>query len=159
MENLWAPWRIKYIESVDNSQGCIFCDKWEENKDKENLILKRGKVVYVIMNLFPYNNGHLMIVPKRHTSQIGDLSDDEKLEMFKLMEMSLSTLQEALNPQGFNMGMNIGRVAGAGIEEHVHLHIVPRWKGDTNFMPIIGDTKVISEGLEETYRRLTEKFK
>ncbi len=159
MENLWAPWRIKYIESVDDSQGCIFCDKWEENKDKENLILKRGKVVYVIMNLFPYNNGHLMIVPKRHTSHIGDLSDDEKLEMFKLMEMSLSTLQEALNPQGFNLGMNIGRVAGAGIEEHVHLHIVPRWKGDTNFMPIIGDTKVISEGLEETYRRLREKFK
>jgi len=139
---------------MEKPKGCIFCEKTREKRDEENLILYRGKNAFIIMNAFPYNNGHLMVAPYRHVPTLENLENDELLEVFKLVNLSLRILREAMNPDGFNIGVNIGRVAGAGIEEHVHVHIVPRWNGDTNFMPVIANTKVISEGLSETYRNL-----
>jgi len=139
---------------MEKPKGCIFCEKTREKRDEENLILYRGKDAFIIMNAFPYNNGHLMVAPYRHVPTLENLKNDELLEVFKLVNFSLRILREAMNPDGFNIGVNIGRVAGAGIEEHVHVHIVPRWNGDTNFMPVIANTKVISEGLSETYRNL-----
>jgi len=154
MENLWAPWRMRYIESVEDEKGCIFCDKPEEENDRENLILFRSDFSFIIMNKFPYNNGHLLIVPYRHEADFMNLSDDELKDINRLIKKSYSALGEALRPHGINIGVNLGRVAGAGIENHIHYHIVPRWDGDTNFMPVIGQTKVISQGLEETYDKL-----
>lgn len=154
MENLWAPWRMRYIESVEEEKGCIFCDKPKEDKDRENLILFRSDFSFIIMNKFPYNNGHLLIVPYRHEADFINLSDDELTDINRLIKMSYAALGEALRPHGINIGVNLGRVAGAGIENHIHYHIVPRWDGDTNFMPVIGQTKVISQGLEETYEKL-----
>jgi len=153
MERLWAPWRIKYIK-MEKPKGCIFCEKVKEERDEENLILYRGENAFIIMNAFPYNNGHLMVAPYRHVPTLENLDDDELLEVFKLVNFSLKILRKVMKPDGFNIGVNIGRVAGAGIEEHVHVHVVPRWNGDTNFMPVIADTKVISEGLNETYKNL-----
>ena len=154
MENLWAPWRMRYIESVEDEEGCIFCDKPKEENDRENLILFRSDFSFIIMNKFPYNNGHLLIVPYRHEADFMNLSDDELTDINRLIKKSHAALGEALRPHGINIGLNLGRVAGAGIENHIHYHIVPRWDGDTNFMPVIGQTKVISQGLEETYEKL-----
>jgi len=158
MKQLWAPWRIKYILEADKADGCIFCDKPKEDKDQENLILYRGRKCFVMMNKFPYNNGHLMIAPYRHTADLAGLSPEEREELMALAGMSVEVLERTLSAQGFNIGMNLGRVAGAGIDQHLHLHVVPRWSGDTNFMPILGDVKVISEALEETYRKLRSGF-
>jgi len=158
MKQLWAPWRIKYILEADKADGCIFCDKPKEDKDQENLILYRGRKCFVMMNKFPYNNGHLMIAPYRHTADLAGLSPEEREELMALAGMSVEILERTLSAQGFNIGMNLGRVAGAGIDQHLHLHVVPRWSGDTNFMPILGDVKVISEALEETYRKLRSGF-
>ncbi len=155
MRQLWAPWRIKYI-LMEKPKGCIFCLKPKEERDEENLILYRGRTCFVMLNMFPYNNGHLMIAPYRHVPSIEQLTDEELLELGILAKAMLKLLRKVMNPDGFNIGFNIGRVAGAGIEDHVHMHIVPRWNGDTNFMPIICDTKVIPEGLFDTYRRLKE---
>lgn len=157
MRQLWAPWRIKYI-LADKADGCIFCDKPKEDKDEENLILHRGRKCFVMMNKFPYNNGHLMVAPYRHTADLAGLSPEEREEIMALAGISVEVLEKVLSAQGFNIGMNLGRVAGAGIDQHLHLHIVPRWSGDTNFMPILGDVKVISEALEETYRKLKSGF-
>ena len=152
---LWAPWRIEYIENChQNTGGCIFCEKPAENNDKENLILHRASDTFIIMNRYPYNNGHLMIVPFRHTFELKSLSENERMEMFQLLELSQRVLTDVMKPQGFNIGMNLGQIAGAGIADHLHFHIVPRWGGDTNFMPVIGNTKVISEALEETWKKL-----
>ncbi len=153
MENLWAPWRIEYILSK-KTPGCIFCDKPRENKDQENLILYRGKHHFIIMNAFPYNNGHMMIVPYRHTSTLADWSSEEQKEFMELADLAVNLLKIAMKPDGFNLGINMGQVAGAGIADHIHLHIVPRWNGDTNFMPVLSDTRVISEHLEVTYEKL-----
>lgn len=158
MKQLWAPWRIKYILEADKADGCIFCDKPKEDKDEKNLILYRGRKCFVMMNKFPYNNGHLMIAPYRHTADLAGLSPEEREELMALAGMSVEVLERTLSAQGFNIGMNLGRVAGAGIDQHLHLHVVPRWSGDTNFMPILGDVKVISEALEETYRKLRSGF-
>ena len=155
---LWAPWRIEYIQNPDKTPGCIFCDKPKESDDKVNLIVYRGKLTFVMMNRYPYNNGHLMVIPFRHTSELASLSSDEKLELFDLLVLSKEALKEVMHPHGFNIGMNLERVAGAGITEHLHFHIVPRWDGDTNFMPVVGHTKVISEGLEETWEKLNQTF-
>ena len=154
MENLWAPWRMRYIEKAEIEEGCIFCDKPEAKNDRDNLLLYRGKLSFIIMNKYPYNNGHLMIVPYRHLSELNDLSEDENTEINTLIKMSYNALKKTLRPQGFNIGANLGRIAGAGIEEHIHYHIVPRWSGDTNFMPVIGQTTVISQAMEETYNKL-----
>ncbi|WP_457750507.1 HIT family protein [Thermococcus sp.] len=153
MRVLWAPWRIEYIRSPKHD-GCIFCDFPKENRDEERLILYRGEYSFVIMNNYPYNPGHVMIAPYRHVGRWEDLTDEELLEIMKLSQMMIKVLKKVMSPQGFNMGVNLGRVAGAGIDDHVHLHIVPRWNGDTNFMPVIADTKVIPESLEEAYKEL-----
>lgn len=158
MEFLWAPWRMQYILAVDKQQGCIFCIKPQEADDKRNLILYRGKSSFIMMNRYPYNNAHLMISPYKHISDLEQLSDKENLELMRLIRKSITILKEKLSPHGFNIGMNLGRVAGAGVENHLHFHIVPRWEGDTNFMPVIGHTKVMSEGLEETWEKLRRTF-
>ncbi len=153
MKTLWAPWRIEYIRSPKHD-GCIFCDFPKEDRDRERLILYRGEHSFIIMNNYPYNPGHVMIAPYRHVGKWEDLTDDELLEIMELSQLMIKALKKAMNPHGFNMGVNLGRVAGAGIDDHVHLHIVPRWNGDTNFMPVIADTKVIPESLEEAYDEL-----
>lgn len=154
---LWAPWRMQYILGEEEEE-CIFCTKPEQNDDKSNLILYRGSHNFVIMNKYPYNNGHLMVVPYRHIGEFEELDDSESLEIMKIIAKSMSVLKDAIRPQGFNIGMNLGRIAGAGIDDHLHFHIVPRWAADTNFMPVVGHTKVVSEGLWETWERLKAGF-
>jgi ATP adenylyltransferase len=158
MERLWAPWRMIYIKKIEEEEGCIFCEKPKSNRDEENLILFRGERTFVLMNLYPYNSGHLMVAPYKHTGNLGDLSEVEGSELFRLIRLSIEVLKKVLKPDGFNVGLNLGRISGAGYEDHLHFHIVPRWNGDTNFMPIIADTKVIPEALEETYRALKPVF-
>lgn len=154
MEHLWAPWRMQYI--LSEKEGCIFCDKPMENKDKENYILYRAKTCFIIMNIFPYNNGHLMVAPYKHLPNLDGLEQDELTELMLITRKSIQILQKALNPHGFNVGMNIGKVAGAGVEEHLHIHIVPRWAQDTNFMPILAETIVLPEHLDTTYQQLRQ---
>jgi ATP adenylyltransferase len=160
-DRLWAPWRYKYLKGNDKeaSEGCIFCTKPNANRDKENLIIFQGNRGFVMMNKYPYTNGHLLIAPYRHLNDLGKCSQDEKLEMFQLIDRSVSALRASMNPDAFNIGMNLGRTAGAGIEDHIHFHVVPRWNGDTNFMPVIGETRVISMSLEEGWEVLTKHFK
>ncbi len=153
MEQLWAPWRIQYVTRPKETV-CILCQKSKENKDETNFILHRSQNNFIILNAFPYNPGHLMIAPYRHIANLQDLSDAEITDHFNLVKKSLALLKEILNPDGFNIGLNIGKVAGAGIEEHLHTHIVPRWQGDVNFMPVLSNTRVISEGLAATYKKL-----
>lgn len=157
-EKLWAPWRMKYIEGIDveDDGGCIFCEKPKENDDKKNFIIYRGKKCFIILNIFPYNNGHLLVVPYEHTSDMKDLDSETMLELMKTTSIVIEAIKKTMRPDGFNIGMNLGRTAGAGIKEHLHMHIVPRWNGDTNFMPVIGGTKVISESLEDTYEKLSK---
>ncbi|MBD3418726.1 MAG: HIT domain-containing protein [Chitinivibrionales bacterium] len=152
MKNLWAPWRVKYIQSITHPDDeCVFCKAPQRDKDKEMLILYRGRRNFIIMNKFPYNNGHMMVVPYVHMSSLDEQSDEGMLEMWQLARDCKKALSRTLHCDGANLGMNLGRVAGAGIDQHIHLHIVPRWNGDTNFMPVIHDTKVISQGMDETY--------
>jgi ATP adenylyltransferase len=155
MERLWAPWRMEYIDSAREGEGsCIFCELPAEGDDEKNYILTRGEKAFVILNKFPYNSGHLMIAPFRHVGEVEQLEDEEALDLDHLLQKSLKALKEAMSPDGFNIGMNLGRVAGAGVPDHVHWHVVPRWSGDTNFMPVVGETKVLPELLHESYRRL-----
>ncbi len=160
METLWAPWRMEYILSAkeENQQGCLFCNLYSQDNDKKNLILYRGKLVFVIMNRFPYNNGHLMVVPYKHTGNLQEIEPEENQELMETVQLSCRALDAAMQPQGYNIGINLGKVGGAGVADHLHIHIVPRWNGDTNFMPVIGNTKVISEALDRTYQKLLEHF-
>jgi ATP adenylyltransferase len=153
MERLWSPWRMEYIMS-EKGEECIFCEKIADNDDEANFILDRGETCYVMLNLYPYNNGHLMVSPYRHVPGPEQLGEEELTEMMLLVNRSLSTLRRAMHPDGFNIGINVGKAAGAGIEQHVHIHIVPRWNADTNFMPVFSQTRVIPELLDETYRKL-----
>jgi len=155
MNYLWAPWRIQYI-LLEKPQGCILCAKPEERRDEENLILFRGERNFVILNAYPYNPGHLMVAPYRHVGSPEELTPEELNEHFLIVVRMVSLVKSSLKPQGFNIGINLGKVAGAGIEDHIHTHIVPRWDGDTNFMPVLGDTKVVPQALRDTYRRLKE---
>ncbi|MFC1993316.1 HIT domain-containing protein [Chloroflexota bacterium] len=157
MERIWAPWRIEYIE-MEKPEGCILCNKPAEDKDDLNYILYRGNKNFIIMNSYPYNPGHLMIAPYRHTGNLDELTDEELLEHFQTVSRGIKVLRQAFNPGGFNIGMNMGKVAGAGIEGHVHTHIVPRWQGDTNFMPVLSDVRVLPQALAETYEKLKGKF-
>jgi ATP adenylyltransferase len=141
----------------DKEKGCIFCEKIKKKKDQENLILYQTRYAFVMMNKFPYNNGHVMVVPKRHCHDLDELNDRELRELFHLLKASTQILKSSLHPHGFNIGINIGRAGGAG-EEHIHFHIVPRWIGDTNFMPILGETKIIPEYLEHTYQKLRSAY-
>ena len=156
LKKLWAPWRMQYINGIDDHKknGCIFCDKPRENMDDKNYIIYYGKTCFVILNIYPYNNGHLMIVPYKHTSKMEELDSETRLELMDTVTITMEAVKRVMRPDGFNLGMNIGRTAGAGIDEHLHIHLVPRWNGDTNFMPVIGCTKVICESLEDTYEKL-----
>jgi len=157
MEKLWAPWRMEYILQ-EKPSGCIFCDKPKQDRDRESLILHRGAGCFVIMNFYPYNNGHLMIVPYRHIADLAALTAAEQSEMMTLLGRCTTILTQQMRPHGFNIGMNLGRTAGAGIDDHLHFHIVPRWNGDTNFMPVTGHTKVLSQGLQESWDSLKPWF-
>ncbi len=159
---MWAPWRKSYLRpSSSKRTGCLFCSLLRDKRDKRNLVLFRTAHHAVILNRYPYNNGHLMIVPKRHIAGLSQLNAREKMEFFEVLEKVMNALAKAMKPHGFNLGMNIADVAGAGIPDHMHWHIVPRWKGDVNFMPVVAGTKVISESLESAYevlrRALTTK--
>ncbi len=155
-EQLWAPWRLQYIEKSDKYPGCIFCDFPKEDSDAERYIVLRGESAYIILNAFPYSNGHLMVVPYTHTATLDTLTDGEMLEVMRLTRIGIRLLNAVYKPHGFNLGVNMGTVAGAGIADHIHWHIVPRWNGDTNFMPVLADVRVIPESLEVCYRRLRE---
>ncbi len=157
MKVLWAPWRIKYITG-DKEEGCIFCKKPKEGNDKDNLILYTGETSFIIMNRYPYSNGHLMTVPYKHTNNFSDLTQEERLELMNLTAKCIDILK-VIEPEGFNIGMNLGKTGGAGIDDHLHFHIVPRWSGDNNFMPVIGDLRVMPEYLEDTYETLKEHLK
>lgn len=159
MDKLWAPWRIRYITKNDKKEkGCLFCNIIKEKKDKQNLIFIRTKESFAVLNLYPYNNGHCMIVPNKHVSDLKKLSRDQKLDLYDLLEDVKELLEKKLKPEGFNIGLNIGRVAGAGIPGHIHIHIVPRWNGDNNFMPTVAGTKVISQSLEQLYEILNNAY-
>jgi ATP adenylyltransferase len=145
---LWAPWRLEYIERADESPGCIFC------QPEEDLLVHRGEKAVALLNRFPYTSGHVLIAPLRHVGVFGELSDEEALEIHRIAAQSIAALTEAYAPQGHNLGWNLGRAAGAGIVDHVHLHVVPRWVGDTNFMPVIADVRVVPEALVATALRL-----
>jgi ATP adenylyltransferase len=150
---------MAYIAKIDKTEaGCVFCGKVSEADDRKNLVLHRGKSCFVLMNLFPYNNGHLMVIPYAHVSEIRDIGRETSLELWELLCRSQEVLKRVMHPDGFNIGLNVGRVAGAGIDIHLHAHIVPRWNGDTNFMPVIGETKVISQALGATYDALLPLF-
>ncbi|RKY37718.1 MAG: HIT family hydrolase [Candidatus Omnitrophota bacterium] len=153
MDKLWAPWRAEYI-GKEKPDGCIFCQKPVQNNDCVNYILLRKKYVYAILNIYPYNNGHIMAVPYQHIAELGKLDKDVLHELMDLVIECQQILQEKLQPHGFNIGINSGSVAGAGFAQHLHIHIVPRWNGDTNFMPVLGSTKVISQSLEQLYSLL-----
>ncbi len=153
MRQLWAPWRLEYITGADEQDACVFCRATEDD-DEAALVVRRGEHAFVLLNRYPYGSGHLMVAPYRHEREFGELSSEEALELHRLAATAIGALADALRPQGFNLGWNLGRIAGAGVVDHVHLHVVPRWAGDTNFMPVLADVKVIPEALEETRRRL-----
>jgi len=155
---LWAPWRIRYIEAP-KPRGCFICSAAKSDNDRENYVIYRGKYAFILMNLYPYNPGHLMVATYRHIGALEELTKDELYDLMELTVFSIKLLRKALSPHGFNIGINLGSVAGAGIEDHVHIHIVPRWLGDINFMPVLADVKVIPQALEETYDKLVEAIK
>jgi len=160
MNHLWAPWRMEFIEELRNrTSGCVFCELAEPGDDRTRLILHRGKFSYALMNKYPYNNGHLLIIPYKHTGLLTGLDSDEHAEMMSMAAHSMEIMKETMEAEGFNCGFNFGKVAGAGITDHIHFHVVPRWNGDCNFLPIIGDTRSMPEYLETTYDRLIGGFK
>jgi len=155
VDKLWAPWRSKYLYNR-KSKKCIFCNLPTKNKDKSHYIVARRKKCFAILNLYPYNNGHVMVAPYKHKNALSKLTKDEMLEIFELIIEMKKRLKKKLKPDGFNVGFNIGRTAGAGFPGHIHFHIVPRWNGDINFMPVISGTKIISESLESVYKVLKD---
>jgi len=159
MDRLWSPWRYHYVSTVSPGDECIFCAKAREDRDEENLILMRGRLNYALLNLFPYTTGHLMITPYRHVAQLEDLTDEESFELFEMTRQAVRCLRSVYRPQGFNLGMNLGECAGAGIAGHLHMHVLPRWTGDANFMTTIAETRVMPEDLRETWRKLSAAFR
>ena len=161
MDRMWAPWRKKYLlRAAREEEGCIFCNRLscETSMDPENYIIHRGEFCFIILNKFPYNNCHLMIVPNRHLDRFEALTTEELAEMMHVLQLTIKALNNLVNPEGYNAGFNLGKVAGAGIHEHIHLHLVPRWNGDTNFMPVLGGSKIISESLEDSHRLIRQAF-
>ena len=158
MEYLWSPWRYKYIASADEDPGCVFCRVQQQGSDHENLVIHRGSLNFVILNRFPYTSGHLMIVPYEHTASLASVGEPVTTEMMALTKKTQLALQAEYRPDGFNIGMNLGRSAGAGVADHIHLHVVPRWAGDANFVSIIGETRVLPEDLAASYDRLRKYF-
>lgn len=157
MKSIWAPWRSEYIGS-EKPESCLFCDVSGTEQKEGCYVLFSGSVSIVMLNKYPYTGGHLMIAPKRHIAGLDALSPEESIDIFRLMRVSTVALTSEISPDGFNVGMNLGKTAGAGIEDHLHMHVVPRWEGDTNFMPVLSGTKVLSVHLEETYDRLKPLF-
>jgi len=153
MERLWAPWRLQYVQvsSEDKTDKCLFCSKFSETDDAKNYVIHRREHCFCLLNIYPYNNGHCMIAPVKHVADISDLLPHERAEMMELLVETQELLKQRLDPHGFNIGINAGTVAGAGIADHVHMHIVPRWNGDTNFMPVLSDTRVIPQSLDALY--------
>jgi ATP adenylyltransferase len=157
---IWAPWRLAYVKdaSKDIEEQCIFCAKPAQDDDEANLIVHRGERSFVILNLFPYTNGHLMVAPYAHLGRLQELGTETLAEMMALAQRSMDRLEQVYDPHGYNVGLNQGRVAGAGVEHHIHMHVVPRWGGDTNFMPVIADTKVMPQSIEQSYEALKGAF-
>jgi ATP adenylyltransferase len=158
VEIIWTPWRYEYVNSVDDREGCIFCDKSKAENDRENLVVFRGERCFAILNLFPYTTGHIMIAPYEHTDTIEELDPEALTEMMVVAQRSMSAIRDAFGPEGFNLGINISRVAGAGIKDHVHLHLVPRWAGDNNFMAVIAETRVLPRTLDDVWLALKDKI-
>jgi ATP adenylyltransferase len=154
VERLWRPWRSEYVSTAGEGDDCFFCTHLSEDDDVKNGVLSRAENSFILLNAYPYNSGHLMIAPNRHVAELEELEDAEMMELFAETRRAVTALKEAYKPHGFNIGMNLGRVAGAGIPGHLHVHVVPRWGGDTNFMPVIAGTKVLPEMLEETAEKL-----
>jgi len=157
MKTLWAPWRMEYILNSTKEKGCIFCPNGKETP-ADRLLLFEGNLSLVIMNKYPYINGHLLVAPLKHAASLNQLDSKEKIALMNMVDHSMTILKKTMNPEGFNVGLNLGKVAGAGIEDHLHFHIVPRWNGDTNFMTVFGDLRVIPEHMEQTYQRLLPLF-
>ena len=157
MRQLWAPWRLEYIQAADEQEGCFFC-RAATDDDEDALVVHRGEQAFVLLNRYPYASGHLMVAPLRHEGEFGDLSVREAVEIHRLAASALGALAEAMRPQGFNLGWNLGRIAGAGVVDHVHLHVVPRWAGDANFMPVLADVKVLPEALADTRAKLARAW-
>ena len=152
-DRLWAPWRLEYIKRAGEEDACVFC-RAAEAPDDDGLVVHRGQLAFVLLNKFPYSSGHVMVAPFRHAGTLGEITDEEALELHRLANQALDALAAVYQPQGYNLGWNLGRVAGAGVVDHVHEHVVPRWGGDTNFMPVLADVKVLPEHLAETRARL-----
>lgn len=153
MKRIWAPWRMEYILN-SRKRGCFLCKICQADKDEQNLVLKRGRSTFLLLNRYPYNNGHLLVAPYKHADNLESLNAKEMSEMMELASTACKALRKSLHPDGFNLGLNIGTAAGAGLKDHIHLHIVPRWEGDTNFMPVLGEVKIIPQPLDELWRKL-----
>jgi ATP adenylyltransferase len=158
MKQLWAPWRMVYIDQNSTETGCIFCDKFQAEDRRQSLVLALTPHSMVMLNKYPYNNGHLLLAPKRHEKNLSDLSPEEYGDLSEALRRSVDIIRRILNPGGINLGMNLGKCAGAGIEDHLHWHVVPRWEGDTNFMPVVGETRVMPQHLLDSYDRLQSHF-
>lgn len=156
MRRLWAPWRLGYVTQQEKARGCIFCDKPQAGDDRANHIVRRGRHAYVMLNTYPYNNGHIMVAPFAHVSCLEDLPPDTLHELMDLSQECIRAFKLSFSPDGFNLGLNLGAAAGAGIKDHLHLHLVPRWSGDTNFMPVIADVRVIPQSLDGTRDQLAK---
>ncbi len=163
MQQIWAPWRMDYIKGLkeEDQKGCIFCWKplADPAEDEKNLIVERREHCFLIMNLYPYNNSHLMVVPRRHTADFTELVDEELLDCQQAIRDAITVMKQSMNPQGFNVGINMGKAGGAGIDQHLHWHVIPRWVGDTNFFPLMSGVKVISESISDSWQRMHEGFK
>ena len=155
---IWAPWRLRYVSKASKQTECVFCAKPQEGDDRDALIVYRGERCYVILNLYPYTSGHLMVAPFEHVGRMQDIAPEVTAEMMDLAQQAIRKMEEVYSPEGFNIGVNQGRVAGAGVEGHIHLHVVPRWAGDNNYMPVLADTRVMPQSLEETYDALEGGF-
>ena len=156
MDRIWAPWRIGYVSKIGKTKGCVFCKILREKNDKKNYIFLRSKFCFAILNIYPYNNGHILVMPYRHVNDLTKMRKDERADLMALIDRSRKVLDKVLKPSGYNIGVNIGRWAGAGYPGHIHFHIVPRWKGDINFMPVTANVKIISQSLSTLYKRLRE---
>jgi len=158
MDKLWAPWRAKYITKINkHKKGCIFCRILKEKKDKKNFIISRSKHSFAVLNIYPYNNGHILIVPNAHVFDLSQMKKEEKEDLWELLEKTKKQVDRAMKPAGYNIGINLGKAAGAGYPKHLHIHLVPRWIGDVNFMPVTGNTKVISQSLRSLHTELTKR--
>ena len=158
MDRLWSPWRYRYVSKASPSDSCIFCAKINEHRDEENLILHRGQYSFVLLNLYPYTTGHLMVAPYAHIASLEELPDETAVELMRLTQSSVRHIRNVYRPQGLNAGLNLGECAGAGVAGHLHMHVLPRWAGDANFMTTVGETRVMPEDLGETWRRLRAAF-